>query len=94
MPNQSKLITAFAVCLVLPIKKIVIAVQARIPFILKEKLSRSRRKEEFWKNIGLCYLAKNFIVTFYLLTVLAYKNQGDTKHKDMQSLVGVHLKNE
>ena len=25
---------------------------------------------------------------------IAYKHQGDTKHKDMQSLVGVHIKNE
>lgn len=24
----------------------------------------------------------------------SYKHQGDTKHKDMQSLVGVHIKNE
>ena len=28
------------------------------------------------------------------LSDLAYKHQGDTKHKDMQSLVGVHIKNE
>ncbi len=28
------------------------------------------------------------------LVCLAYKHQGDTKHKDMQSLVGVHIKNE
>jgi hypothetical protein len=26
--------------------------------------------------------------------LLAYKHQGDGKHKDMQSLVGVHIKNE
>lgn len=25
---------------------------------------------------------------------IAYKNQGDKKHKDMQNLIGVHLKNE
>ena len=26
--------------------------------------------------------------------VIAYKHKGDVKHKDMQSLVGVHIKNE
>lgn len=28
------------------------------------------------------------------ISILAYKHKGDTKHKDMQNLVGVHIKNE
>ena len=48
------------------------------------------------RSIGLFFLAKSCIVSTHthITCYIAYKHKGDVKHKDMQSLVGVHIKNE
>lgn len=42
---------------------------------------------------GSFFLGQNFIVSI-LTEILAYKKRGDSSHKEMQSLIGVHVKDE
>lgn len=72
-------------------------VKAKTLSILREKFGRNKRRVGCLRNTGSYYQEKSSIVSnfkFSYLFNIAYKHQGNGKHKDMQSLVGVHIKNE
>lgn len=61
-------------------------------FILKKQ-----KKGRVFKKYWFALLNKELYCMLFLeanYLIIEYKNRGDAKHKDMQSLVGIHIKNE
>lgn len=65
------------------------------PFNSKELFLKNKRREGYLNCIGMYYLERSYIVSLTKINniyPIAYKTKGDQKHKEMQSLVGVHVK--
>jgi len=61
---------------------------------IEGEILKKQKKGGKLKMYWFVLLGKELYCKSLEVTLAAYKNKGDPKHKDMQSLVGVHLKNE
>ena len=58
------------------------------------EILKKQKKGGVLKKYWFVLLGKELYCNYLLPNIIAYKHQGETKHKEMQSLVGVHIKNE
>jgi hypothetical protein len=64
LAQSNTVLVVFPVC---RMKKYAKAAKVKTLYTLKVKFSKNKRKEEFLKNTGSSYLAKNYIVNNLLL---------------------------